>query len=101
MAVSNEAGGIMRAFHYSAAICATAIILIAAGAGVVTFQMIQQPMIPHSRSIDVGRELRTFFTSIVSLSVVAGIVGWLVRLGLRRDGLHRLAAVDPIFRRNL
>ena len=56
----------------------------------IEWQPIDQPVQPL--------EMISF---VVISSSIVGILGWLLRFAARRDGIHRLAAVNPIYSRKL
>ena len=90
----------MRPFLFSAAVCAALVVIIAASGGILMFQLLQPHPVytPHVNNIP---ELRGFFCFMVLASAGGGILVWLGARVLRRDGAHRLAAVETIVRGKL
>jgi len=87
----------MRGFLFSAAASAALVVIVAISGGMVMFKMLEAHPVFFPR-VDIGPELRAFFTFIILGSMVAGALGWLLVLLARRDGTHRLAAVETIVR---
>lgn len=88
-----------RQLHFTPAIAAITFVLCLAGFAFVVLVLLPSPFgqqLAPGTSVGIGRgalHLGKAAVLVVLLGYAAGIVGWLATLGLRCDGMHRLASL--------
>jgi hypothetical protein len=93
---------VQRSKHTVAA-CAVLIVLLIAGSTVTLMRSAhaQDSVTIDWQPLDEGMQPLEAVCSVLVSSSIAGVLGWVLRFALRRDGIHRLAAANPIYPRKL
>jgi hypothetical protein len=98
---SDEVLAMARQLHSAPAAAAMTLVICVATVGFMILVLLPGVSLPthHAFAVPVNTHIRNITRAagiVMILGYLSGLVGWIVTLALRRDGMHRLASVRSV-----